>query len=65
MSDAAPRRLEIDEPHTPGAAGPRLAAALGWDRLPEVSDEQRQTDRAELDRAVSEMERLHGRRDAA
>lgn len=58
-------QLRIDEPHTPGAAAPRLAAALGWDRLPEVSDEQRETDRAELDRAVDEMARIYGRRDAA
>ena len=62
MPDDAPDQLRIDEPHTPGAAAQRLAAALGWNRLPEVSDEQRQADRDDLDRAVA---RIHGQRDAA
>lgn len=62
MSDDAPDQLRIDEPHTPGAAAQRLAAALGWQRLPEVSDEQREADRADLDQAVA---RIHAERDAA
>jgi hypothetical protein len=59
MADAESRDpVRIDEPHTPGAAAARLAAALGWDELPAVSDEQRAKDLNDLEAALA-------RRDAA
>lgn len=31
----------IQEPHTPGAASKRIAEALGWDKVPEITEQER------------------------
>jgi hypothetical protein len=51
---------EISEAHTPGAASARLAAALGWDRRPELSAEQRREADERLAAAQAEAERIYG-----
>jgi hypothetical protein len=51
---------EIPEAHTPGAAAARLAAALGWDRFPELPPEQVREADERLAAAQAEAERIYG-----
>jgi hypothetical protein len=54
------RSNEITEKHTPGAASARLAAALGWDRLPELTPEQIRENDEKLAAARREADRIYG-----
>jgi hypothetical protein len=52
--------IESTEPHTPGAAAPRLAAVLGWDRIPEPTSEQNREVDEKLAAARLDAERFYG-----
>jgi hypothetical protein len=52
--------VEITEPHSPGAASARLAAALGWNSLPELTPEQIRENDEKLAAAQREAERIYG-----
>lgn len=49
----------------PSAAAQRLAAALGWDRVPELSAEQKREADAKLEAAQAEARRVYGLGEAA
>ena len=56
---------ELPEAHTPGAGTARLAAALGWERLPQLSEEQERDADARLAAARLAAERIYGTDQAA
>lgn len=47
--------IGIDQPHTPGAASKRIAAALGWDQMPEVTEDQVRKAHEQLDAAREQL----------
>jgi hypothetical protein len=53
------------QPSEPPAAAQRLAAVLGWERVPELSEEQAREAEAKLAAAQAEARRVYGLDEAA
>lgn len=62
MSSTTPDRIDHTEygKHTPGAGVERLQKAMGWERLPEMTPDERATFHAEMERADEEAHRFYG-----
>jgi hypothetical protein len=53
-------RPDPDEPHTPGAAAARLAAALGWEGLPVLIAQQERIADEKFAAAQAEADLIYG-----
>jgi hypothetical protein len=57
--------IRTEDRWTPGAATARLAAAMGWDRLPELDEDEAREADAQLAAAQEAARRRYGRPTAA
>jgi plasmid stability protein len=62
VAGEADRVLGAKGSHQPGEAPERLKRALGWDSLPELTDEQRAEADRKLTQAQADAERIYGNR---